>query len=169
MASAGNDGKVHVWRVATGKDVFNTPSYSGVITSLAWSPTSPSLIVSASADSQVDVWDISKPYTENPTVPYREHTVQVNGVAWSTDGKEIASGDERGNVRVWDAATGNDLSVYQDYPRINNTYVEVTAISWSSDTKSVAIGHSEYARYSGYQYYHTVEMMKFCRSWCLFQ
>jgi WD40 repeat protein len=172
IASGGRDGKVHVWSVATGKDVFSTPNYSGKVTSLAWSPTALSLIASASSDSRVDVWDISKSYIENPVVPYEEkHAGSIDGVAWSPDGKEIVSGDEEGTLRIWDAATGSDLSIYQDYlhPTLSNTDVVVSAVGWSSDGRSIAIGHSEYGKYGGYNYYHTVKIFTFCRSWCLFQ
>ncbi len=95
----------------------------------------------------------------------------VNGVAWSPDGKEIASVGDGGSLRIWDAATGHDLSVYQDYlhPILSNTNVVLSAVGWSSDGKSIAIGHNEYDQNDGTNHYHTVIVIKFCRSWCLFQ
>lgn len=87
IASGGSDGEIHVWNATTGKDIFSTPQYSGVVTSLAWSPTDPSLLASASSDSQIDIWDLSKGYNENPIVSHTEQAGSVNSVAWSPNGK----------------------------------------------------------------------------------
>ena len=161
---------MHVWSVATGKEVFNPSNYSGTVTSLAWSPISPSIFASASSDSRVDVWDISKGYIDNPIVPYEEkHAGSVYGVAWSPDGKEIVSVDNEGSLRIWDAATGHDLSIYQEYPKYSNTFVVLSAVGWSSDGKSIAVAHSEYGKNGESIGYYTVIVIKFCRSWCLFQ
>jgi WD40 repeat protein len=118
----------------------------------------------------VHIWDITKGDTENP-MTYREQTGGVNGIAWSPDGKEIASVDNGGTIRIWDAVTDYDLSVYLDFlhSKFNYTDVSVSAVGWSPDDKSIAIGHSEYDKDGGYNYYFTVKVFKFCRSWCFFQ
>src|SRR5262249_55865704 len=37
------------------------------------------------------------------------HRYRVNAVAWSRDGKRLASGDESGTVKIWGPTTGKEL------------------------------------------------------------
>jgi WD40 repeat protein len=46
---------------------------------------------------------------------YRGHTDRVTTVAWSSNGKNIASGSSDKTVQVWDAATGAVLYTYRGY------------------------------------------------------
>ena len=41
--------------------------------------------------------------TGTPVVTYRTHRSEVLAVAWSPDGTRIASGDDDGIVRIWQA------------------------------------------------------------------
>jgi WD40 repeat protein len=130
IASGGIDGKIHVWNILTGKKIFNPSNYGGKVTSLAWSPISSTLLASSSSDpsdSQVHIWDITKGDTENP-MTYREQTGGVNGIAWSPDGKEIASVDNGGTIRIWDAVTDYDLSVYLDFLHSKFNYTDVSVV-----------------------------------------
>jgi WD40 repeat protein len=49
------------------------------------------------------------PWGADSKVAFAGHDAPVVGVAWSKDGKVIASGDEKGTVILWDAATGKEL------------------------------------------------------------
>ena len=63
---------------------------------------------------------------------YSGHTTQVNAVAWSPDGKRIASGSLDSTVQVWDATSGNQILTYHSG--------QVVAVSWSPDGKRIATG-----------------------------
>jgi eukaryotic-like serine/threonine-protein kinase len=65
--------------------------------------------------------------------PYKEHKNYINAVAWSTDGKLIASGDDDGSVKVWKATDGSFSFSYSHAG-------PVEAVAWSSDGKRVASG-----------------------------
>jgi WD40 repeat protein len=39
----------------------------------------------------------------------RGHTAASTGLAWSPDGKRLASGDSDGSMKIWDTATGREL------------------------------------------------------------
>jgi WD40 repeat protein len=44
-----------------------------------------------------------------PLLTFRGHTDAVGYVAFSPDGKRIASGGDDNSVNVWDAATGQEI------------------------------------------------------------
>jgi eukaryotic-like serine/threonine-protein kinase len=73
---------------------------------------------------------------------YRGHIDQVDAVAWSPDGRRIASGSY--DVQVWDAATGGNIFTYRGH-----SYA-VDAVAWSPDGKRIASGSFD----------HTVQVWK---------
>ena len=67
---------------------------------------------------------------------YQGHTQPVNAVAWSPDGKRIASasgyvptGTTDNTVQVFDATTGNNAYTYTGHSG------PVTGVTWSPDGK----------------------------------
>ncbi|HET8841773.1 MAG TPA: hypothetical protein VFN35_09915, partial [Ktedonobacteraceae bacterium] len=65
---------------------------------------------------------------------YQGHTKQIFLLAWSPDGKRIASGGEDQTLHIWDASTGKQISVSQSYSRT------LYAAAWSPDGKQIALG-----------------------------
>ena len=55
LASGGDDEKIHVWDAMTGKDYLSYSDYIGSVNALKWSPSSNSLLASASNDYQVRI------------------------------------------------------------------------------------------------------------------
>jgi WD40 repeat protein len=74
----------------------------GQIISLAWSPTGKQIVTGGPTiqgiDSEVMIWDIDKG-TLLGFLPRQESGVK--SVAWSADGRIIASGCNDGKVRIW--------------------------------------------------------------------
>ena len=46
---------------------------------------------------------------------YKGHSDVVKSVAWSPDGKRIASGSYDNTVQVWDAADGSNVFTYKGH------------------------------------------------------
>ena len=63
---------------------------------------------------------------------FRGHTSWVWSVAWSPDGARIASASGDGTAQVWDALSGDHLTIY--YGHKDSVY----AVSWSPDGHRIA-------------------------------
>jgi len=62
------------------------------------------------------------------------HSGAVSSVAWSPDGKTIASGSFDKTIRLWDPATGQLLRTLSGHTD------EVSSVAWSPDGKKIASG-----------------------------
>lgn len=65
------------------------------------------------------------------------HSLWVNSVDWSPDGKFIASGSGDTSLVIWDASSGKEVT------SINFERGSVTSVAWSPDGKYLATGHAE--------------------------
>ncbi len=69
---------------------------------------------------------------------YRKHFQEVVGVAWSHDGKRIASASYDHTVQVWDATNGDYIYTYRGHNQ------RVTCVAWSPDGTSIASGGDDH-------------------------
>ena len=67
-------------------------------------------------------------------VPQTGHTKAVNSVAFSPDGKTIASGSYDNTIKLWDAASGKELKTMFGHSNW------VLSVSFSPDGKTIASG-----------------------------
>jgi len=68
---------------------------------------------------------------------YTGHTDGVNAVAWSPNGRFVASGSEDNTVQVWDASTAQWLISYTDHMD------QVRTVAWSPNGRFVASGSED--------------------------
>lgn len=115
LASAGIDSLVLVWDVAAAKKKQSIKATARPIFALAFAPDGKTLAGGGvEARESVDVgviriWDpdTGKPTTgSDATVPRMLHSQGVFTLAYSPDGKTLASGGKDNHIRLWDPSSG---------------------------------------------------------------
>jgi WD40 repeat protein/serine/threonine protein kinase len=122
LATASNDKTVKVWDLENGKELRTLEGHTARITSAAFSPDGKQLATS-SYDKTVKVWDAETGKelralhgpTDNAPESIALTLDIVGDMAYSPDGKKLASGWGDGSVRLWDAQTGKPLFVIRGH------------------------------------------------------
>ena len=101
LASAGEDGTVRIWDVATGQERAALTGHAGTVAAVAIAPDG-SWLAAGGGDGTVRIWDVA---TGRERAALTGHTSGVVAVAIAPDGSWLASGGEDRTVRIWDVAT----------------------------------------------------------------
>ncbi|MBI4955026.1 MAG: WD40 repeat domain-containing protein [Myxococcales bacterium] len=123
LVSAGGDGQVHVWELATGREL-HAPSHAGVpLWTLGLSPDG-RLAVAAGGGRKIHLFRVD---TGEAAVPQADHEAAIAELAFAPDGRTLASGDDDGVVIVRDLASG---TVRHRLPKQARA---LAALAWSAD------------------------------------
>uniref|UniRef100_A0A8D0A9V2 Coronin n=1 Tax=Sander lucioperca TaxID=283035 RepID=A0A8D0A9V2_SANLU len=106
LAVAGDDAKIRVWQVPEGglKETLTEPEvilqgHTEKIYSIKFHPLASGLLVSSSYDLTVRLWNLE---SGEQVKLLTGHQDQVFGMAWSPDGKLLATVCKDGKVRIYD-------------------------------------------------------------------
>jgi WD40 repeat protein len=134
LAAAGYDMRVHVWDLATQKQIHELQGHRWLINGVGFNPDG-RLLASASADGTVRVWDaMAGGEIVNPPL---QHGGGVLGVAFSPDGGRLASAGADWTVRVWDTTTWKPLHILRDPTGA------VRCVAFSPDGRRLAWGGTD--------------------------
>jgi WD40 repeat protein/tRNA A-37 threonylcarbamoyl transferase component Bud32 len=106
VLSAGRDQKARLWDAATSQPFGPPLEHSGAIFGVAFSPDNQTF-ATVSEDRSAKLWRIA---SHGPLIKL-PHSNYVRSVAFSGDGKRLATGSFVGS-RVWDWATANSTKIY---------------------------------------------------------
>jgi WD40 repeat protein len=127
-ASAEEGGAVKVWELETGREIGTLRGHKEAVNAVAFAPDGDT-VATASADGSVILWGPSG----NARVQLAEHTDGVTSVAFSKDGKYLASGGggRDCNVIIWDVAKGESLQLLEGHGG------PVQALAFTPDMKHI--------------------------------
>jgi WD40 repeat protein len=113
------DSDVKVWDVATGKEIFSLWGQTGGIHSVAFSPDGKTLATASGGYfenhkalyAEVKLYDVTAGQEKFSLVA--KDRISVNSVAFSRDGKFLATATTGRTTQLWDAATGKEVGLIE--------------------------------------------------------
>lgn len=145
IASASADKTVQVWDTATGRNIFTYRGHTNYVFAVAWSPDGKRLATGGN-DKVVQVWELTKDtkgnfltslFSNRGSFAYRDHSGRINAIAWSPDGRHIASVGSDKSLQIWNATSGKLAFIYRHRSSAFN------AVAWSFDSRRVATGNND--------------------------
>ena len=110
------DGSIALWDISSGKRFRNLPTNILAINDLAFSPDGATLAFAGLAENSNP--NVLTFQLENGTLQgFRIRSGEIAealAVAWSPDGKQLASGGRDAIVHIWDAETGTESAILKD-------------------------------------------------------
>ncbi|HEY7123883.1 MAG TPA: hypothetical protein VH540_08015 [Ktedonobacterales bacterium] len=154
VATGGYDQTIQVWQTTDGQQIWGYTGEAAYVKAIVWSPNGKQIascgtkpIVILASNGGVRIWDAT---SGKRVLTYAGHSqsVDLSVLAWSPDGKYLASGGTDQIVQIWDATTGDTLLTYQGHakepamPSLAFPYA-ITALAWSPDSTRLASGAAQ--------------------------
>jgi len=135
LATGTQDGTVHFWNLATGKD-SQMRGYANKVTLTEWSANSRYLATAAGND--VVVWDFGGKGPEGTQpLELQGHTERVTALAFQSNGVCLASAGRDWRISLWQP--GKERVAVDAHL----TSGEITALRWSLDGRVLAAGDAK--------------------------
>jgi WD40 repeat protein len=138
LAAGGDDGRVILWDAQTGRQLSILDAKS-IVWSIAFSPDGKRLAVSSGQKALgkfqqdvpiVTIWDVTSRTALSPSLSGHDDAVYC--VAFSHDGKRLATASRDGTAKLWDAESHQELMTFRDHTD------SVTGVAFTPDDKRLA-------------------------------
>ncbi len=142
LASGSSDRMIRLWDLASGECVRSLEGHRGWVWSVTFSPDG-KYLASGSEDQTVRIWSLESQQEANPS-PARPqsqmlsgHTSWVRSVAFSPDGRLLASGSDDQTVKLWDVNSAQRIRTLKGYAR------GIRSVAFSPDGQTLASGSED--------------------------
>nr|XP_033800699.1 WD repeat and SOCS box-containing protein 1-like [Geotrypetes seraphini] len=125
LATGLNNGRIKIWDVCTGKLLLNLMDHTEVVRDLTFAPDGSLILVSASRDKTLRVWDLKD--DGNMVKVLRRHQNWVYCCAFSPDSSILCSVGAGKAVFLW------DMDKYVMIHKLEGHYNDVVACEFSPD------------------------------------
>lgn len=128
IASVSRDTTIRLWDARTGNLVRTLTGDTGWLRCLAWSPDSTRL--ASGGDHTVRIWDTRT----GEQALTRTCEYSPRWIAWSPDGRYLATDHGRETIQIWAPGTGQAVRTLASQPH----YIE--SLAWSPNSQKIAAG-----------------------------
>ena len=139
LVSAGEDGMVRFWDVATGKELRRWAGHRYEVLGVAFAPDG-TTVASGGTDGTARLWDVAGGKER------RRWTVDESGVlalAFTKDGKGIVTADGHHRLQLWDADSGKAVRSFDGAGPERMSRHSVLCGAVAPDGQTVALGYED--------------------------
>ena len=141
LISGSHDKTVRLWNVETGELLHTLEDHTDYVLAVAFSPDG-NKFASSDGDFTIRLWDTHRKQMLHAMIPFdgfvhrSNEAFWVYDIAFSIDGKTLASADRNNRVRLWDVDTGKHLLNIG----VGGQGWGAKAVAYSSDSVTLASG-----------------------------